>query len=32
VLGSPFADCTLDGVLSIADFGCFQTAFVLGCP
>ncbi len=27
-----YADCNADGLLTIADFGCFQTKFVLGCP
>ncbi len=26
------ADCNRDGVLTVADFGCFQTRFVAGCP
>ena len=25
-----YADCTQDGALTVADFGCFQTRFVLG--
>ena len=25
-------DCNLDGVLTVADFGCFQTKFVQGDP
>ena len=28
----PYADCNGDGVLTVADFGCFQTAFLLPCP
>lgn len=27
-----YADCNGDGVLNIADFGCFQSRFALGCP
>jgi hypothetical protein len=27
-----YADCNGDGVLGLADFGCFQTKFALGCP
>ena len=27
-----YADCNLDGVLTVADFGCFQTKFVVGDP
>ncbi len=27
-----YADCNADGVTTIADFGCFQTSFVAGCP
>ena len=27
-----YPDCNLDGALNLADFGCFQTAFALGCP
>ncbi len=27
-----YADCNLDGLLTVADFGCFQTKFVLGNP
>jgi hypothetical protein len=26
------ADCDRDGMLTLADFGCFQTKFALGCP
>jgi hypothetical protein len=26
-----YADCNGDGVLNLADFGCFQTKFALGC-
>ena len=25
-----YADCNTDGALTVADFGCFQTAFVAG--
>jgi hypothetical protein len=33
VLASPcYADCNGDGVLGLADFGCFQTKFALGDP
>ena len=34
VLGQPscYADCNGDGQLNLADFGCFQTKFALGCP
>ncbi|MFM9996918.1 MAG: PEP-CTERM sorting domain-containing protein [Phycisphaerales bacterium] len=33
-LGSPtcYPDCNGDGQLTVADFGCFQTKYVLGCP
>ena len=27
---SCYADCNADGLLTVADFGCFQTKFVLG--
>jgi hypothetical protein len=27
-----YADCNTDGVLTVADFGCFQTRFVAGDP
>lgn len=27
-----YPDCSGDGVLTVADFGCFQTQFVLGTP
>ncbi len=27
-----YADCTFDGLLTIADFGCFQALFVAGNP
>jgi hypothetical protein len=27
-----YPDCTLDGALTVPDFGCFQTAFVAGNP
>ena len=27
-----YPDCNGDGSLSVADFGCFQTQFVAGCP
>ncbi|MFM9995194.1 MAG: PEP-CTERM sorting domain-containing protein [Phycisphaerales bacterium] len=27
-----YPDCNGDGQLSVADFGCFQTKYVLGCP
>ncbi len=27
-----YADCNEDGGLTVADFGCFQTAFVAGAP
>ncbi|MFM9994835.1 MAG: hypothetical protein ACKVU4_03435 [Phycisphaerales bacterium] len=27
-----YADCNGDGILTVADFGCFQGQFVLGCP
>ena len=27
-----YPDCNGDGVLTVADFGCFQTQFVLGAP
>lgn len=27
-----YADCNGDGALTVADFGCFQTAFVAGSP
>jgi hypothetical protein len=30
--GGCYADCNGDGVLGLADFGCFQTKFALGCP
>jgi hypothetical protein len=30
--GPCYADCNGDGQLNVADFGCFQTRFVLGCP
>lgn len=32
--GAPvcYADCTGDGLLAVADFGCFQTRFVLADP
>ncbi len=30
--GSCYPDCTADGALTVADFGCFQTKFVLGDP
>jgi hypothetical protein len=26
------ADCSADGTLTVADFGCFQTRFVVGDP
>jgi hypothetical protein len=29
---SCYPDCTNDGVLTVADFGCFQTKFVAGDP
>jgi hypothetical protein len=29
---SCYADCNGDGLLTIADFGCFQTKFVAGDP
>ena len=29
---SCYADCSGDGALTVADFGCFQTKFVLGDP
>ena len=29
---SCYPDCTADGMLTVADFGCFQTKFVLGEP
>ena len=32
VLADPYADCNADGTLTVADFGCFQTKFVVGCP
>ena len=32
VAGDPYADCNADGALTVADFGCFQTKFVVGCP
>jgi hypothetical protein len=28
----PWADCNADGILTVQDFGCFQTKFVSGCP
>ncbi|MCC6659458.1 MAG: PEP-CTERM sorting domain-containing protein [Phycisphaerales bacterium] len=33
-LGAPscYPDCNGDGVLNLADFGCFTTKFALGCP
>ncbi len=27
-----YPDCNGDGALTVADFGCFQTKFVAGCP
>ncbi len=30
--GPCYPDCTLDGTLTVADFGCFQTKFVAGDP
>ncbi len=30
--GGCYPDCNLDGVLTLADFGCFQTKFVAGDP
>jgi hypothetical protein len=27
-----YADCNADGLLTIADFGCFQSQFAAGCP
>jgi hypothetical protein len=27
-----YADCNGDGVLNLADFGCFQTKYALGDP
>jgi hypothetical protein len=27
-----YADCNGDGLLTVGDFGCFQTRYVLGCP
>jgi hypothetical protein len=30
--GPCYADCNGDGVLNLADFGCFKTRFALGCP
>lgn len=27
-----YPDCNGDGLLNLADFGCFQTQFALGCP
>ena len=27
-----YPDCNADGVLTVADFGCFQTKFVIGDP
>ncbi len=32
VQGCCYADCNLDGTLTVADFGCFQTKFVAGDP
>ncbi len=29
---NPYADCNASSSLTIADFGCFQTAFAAGCP
>ncbi len=31
-IGPCYPDCTGDGVLTVADFGCFQTKFVGGSP
>jgi hypothetical protein len=28
----PYANCTLDAVIDIADFSCFMTKFAQGCP
>ncbi|MFM9995598.1 MAG: PEP-CTERM sorting domain-containing protein [Phycisphaerales bacterium] len=30
--GPCYADCNGDGALTVADFGCFQTKYVIGCP
>jgi low density lipoprotein receptor-related protein 5/6 len=30
--GGCYADCNADGLLTVADFGCFQTRFVQGDP
>jgi hypothetical protein len=30
--GGCYPDCNGDGALTVADFGCFQTKFVAGCP
>ena len=31
--GAPcYADCNGDGALTVADFGCFQSKFIAGCP
>jgi len=32
VVGDLYADCNASGNLTVADFGCFQTKFVVGCP
>ncbi len=32
VVAACYPDCTLDGSLTVADFGCFQTKFVAGDP
>jgi hypothetical protein len=33
VVGTPcYPDCTEDGALTVADFGCFQTRFAAGNP
>ena len=31
-VGGCYPDCNLDGALTVADFGCFQTKFVAGDP
>ena len=30
--GACYPDCNADGTRNLADFGCFQTKFALGCP
>jgi hypothetical protein len=30
--GNAEADCNEDGLLNLADFGCFNTRYGLGCP